>query len=91
MCSHTHISNIKDFEDMCRADISDENIKIYKEVLKELDNWTNNYMTSKKDISNIRKDFIKIYSSILALYKLRSRRTYIVNYRVASLTKKKPL
>jgi ELP3 family radical SAM enzyme/protein acetyltransferase len=69
MCSHTHISNIKDFEDICRANISDENIKIYKEVLKKLDNWTNNYVTSKGDISNIRKEFIKIYSSIF-----RSRR-----------------
>ena len=69
MCSHTQITNIKEFEDMCRGDISKENITIYKEILKELDKWSTDYISNKKDLSKIRKEFIKIYSSTF-----RSRR-----------------
>lgn len=78
MCSHTHISNIKDFEDMCRSDISKENIIIFKEVLKELDVWVNNYINNKNPIENIRKNFEKIYSSMFRSKKISMKKMDLV-------------
>mgnify|MGYP003653163112 CR=1 FL=1 len=78
MCSHTQITNVKDFEDMCRGDISKENIIIYKEILKELDKWSNDYISNKKDLSKIRKDFIKIYSSTFRTRRIEMKKMNLV-------------
>jgi len=78
MCSHTQITNIKDFEDMCRGDISKENITIYKEILKELDKWSTHYISNKKDLSKIRKEFIKIYSSTFRSRRIKMKKMDLV-------------
>jgi len=78
MCSHTQITNIKDFEDMCRGDISKENIIIYKEILKDLDKWSTDYISNKKDLSKIRKEFIKIYSSTFRARRIEMKKMDLV-------------
>ena len=63
---------------MCRGDISKENIIIYKEILKELDKWSTDYISNKKDLSKIRKEFIKIYSSTFRARRIEMKKMDLV-------------